>query len=962
MAEPDYDVVTVSDLRLPGGTAASIAEELAAQGAAGLRSGLVHVPSRLVSRQRPFNPRILRHVEAGIADVLVAPDPVTCDLLVLRHPTVLLDLDPVSIPPIRASRVILVANQSPGTPEGVITHYDPAAVARSVEAWIGQVPLWAPIGPLVRDNLRLIAPSLPVVEDDWVNVIDVDQWRGDRRASPSHPIMIGRHSRDHATKWPADSATVQAAYPTSPDFRIRVLGGARVPREIMGDSLPSNWTVHEFGELPPERFLAELDFFVYYHHPDWVEAFGRTILEALASGVVAVLPDHFRPLFGDACVYASPAEVETTIRTLASDPDRCHELSARGQDLARRRFSHEAHVARVAALLDRPVPPLIPAGRESAGTRILFVSSNGAGVGHLMRLMAMARRARHAEPLFLTLSQAVGVVHEQGYPVEYLPSRQYMGGASPPWHEYLRSRLAMMVDEHDIQAIVFDGTWPYQGLLDLPTERPGVRLIWSRRAMWKPGVTSPGLDEVHRFSLVVEPGEYAHDLDRGITRKLRSQVTAVTPITFLDREEQLERAVARAEMGLDPDRPAALIQLGAGNINDTSSLLGMVVTRLAKEPEVQICVTRSAIAAADAALDADVRQISVYPLARYLRAFDFAVAASGYNTYHELVGTPVPTLFVPNLETATDDQLARARFAEKVGVGHCLHEVTPEAVDAALTALLDPARRERMRERAGVRLPDNGADAAMAAIEELLRRDSEGPAALATSATDDQEGAGTAPAAGDAQPVTVGHAALRAPAGRPPAPAGWRVVAPKDLPRRLKRALAQAAATEAVRAVGRLPFRALPRPIQAAVRRRLRRWNRTKLRRVDQRLPIPSGPIEPQEGEQLVRVLLALDESIDGTELRSIVARVAGLQVAYRSFAPLFVTSSREAGVFRALSYLFEYLPAAETWPGTAETHARYLRARMADITMRFQPTVTVTLRAGDDPTALLAPLLRPTN
>ena len=54
-------------------------------------------------------------------------------------------------------------------------------------------------------------------------------------------------------------------------------------------------------------------------------------------------------------------------------------------------------------------------------SRILFTTSNGTGLGHLTRSMAIARRLPDGvEPLFLTLSAAAPVVEEMGFPVEYV--------------------------------------------------------------------------------------------------------------------------------------------------------------------------------------------------------------------------------------------------------------------------------------------------------------------------------------------------------------------------------------------------------------------------------------------------------------------------------------------------------------------------------------------------------------
>ena len=48
-----------------------------------------------------------------------------------------------------------------------------------------------------------------------------------------------------------------------------------------------------------------------------------------------------------------------------------------------------------------------------AGDRVMFVSSNGTGLGHLTRSMAVARRLdSNVESLFVTLSRAAPVVRE----------------------------------------------------------------------------------------------------------------------------------------------------------------------------------------------------------------------------------------------------------------------------------------------------------------------------------------------------------------------------------------------------------------------------------------------------------------------------------------------------------------------------------------------------------------------
>ena len=746
-----YDIVMVTDTRLPGGTSASVAEEIRAQAAAGYRTALLQIDSPLVRRARPMSPRLRACLDRGEVTLLLGDEPIETDLVVVRHPTVARSIDPQSVPTIRASRRVLVVNQAPGIPGGPDEtddqglRYVPAEVDAHLTDWLGGEVEWAPIGPLVRADLAAVAPDLEQRPDDWVNVIDVAAWRQPRTGALHRIPIIGRHSRDDPMKWPATREDVLQVYPWSDDLEVHVLGGEPRLRELFGDRFPSNWVVHPFGAMPPERFLAGIDIYVYYHHPALVEAFGRTIMEAMASGAPPVLPPHFSVLFEDAATYARPTEVRGEVERLHQDRAHYRDAAERAASFVEERFGHASHLRRVAeaaeptgrprhrATIERAGPVTEPEGTAAPPRRVLFVSSNGAGVGHLMRLMALARHApADVEPIFLTFSQGAKVVDDAGYFVEYLASRSISGATAVAWHPMLRERVNELIERYDVRALVFDGTWPYQGLLDAATDQPGVALVWSRRAMWKPKVSNPVLDgETGRFDLVIEPGEFAAEDDRGATRKHRRDALRVGPVCYLDLEELLPPAVAREELQLDPDRPAALVNLGAGNINDVSSQLGMVVGRLAEETELQVCVTRSIIADQQAQLPDNVRTISVYPLARYLPAFDLAFAAAGYNSYHELLLAGVPTAFIPNTDTATDDQAARSRYAHRVGVGFDLPDPTAATVDEAVRKLLDPDVRRRMHERAVARRLPNGAATGMAAIVDLLDRGvSDRPGAL----------------------------------------------------------------------------------------------------------------------------------------------------------------------------------------------------------------------------------------
>ena len=64
-----------------------------------------------------------------------------------------------------------------------------------------------------------------------------------------------------------------------------------------------------------------------------------------------------------------------------------------------------------------------------------------------------------------------------------------------------------------------------------------------------------------------------------------------------------------------------------------------------------------------------VHLIRDYPNALFFNAFDISVQAGGYNSFHEMRQLGIPTLFLPNMNTGMDDQLARCEVAVEEGWG-----------------------------------------------------------------------------------------------------------------------------------------------------------------------------------------------------------------------------------------------------------------------------------------------------
>lgn len=383
----------------------------------------------------------------------------------------------------------------------------------------------------------------------------------------------------------------------------------------------------------------------------------------------------------------------------------------------------EEHHRRMARYLEVMPSPVSRGPRRKR--RVLFMSSNGGGMGHLTRLLGIARRLpKDHEALFLTMSTGVEAIRKQGFWADYMPGPTSGELRNKEWGRYLKRRTEEALRCLAPDAFVFDGTFAYRGLIDALARFPGIHKTWSRRGMWKPASalrTQRALEQTRAFDLIIEPGELAGEVDVGVTREQQHLLRRLEPMLLLDDAEVLPRPEARRELGIPEDRVAVLLNLGAGNINNIDDLIAAVAEVLRERPDVHVVALQSLIAAVALPESERVSKLQTYPLARLLRAFDICVAAPGYNSFHELLSGGVPTVFIPNEQTVLDDHYARAAWAQDAGLARLSRADDPEGLRQALSLLLDDESRRGMRERLEALTPCRGAEQAAELIVDRAR-------------------------------------------------------------------------------------------------------------------------------------------------------------------------------------------------------------------------------------------------
>ena len=216
---------------------------------------------------------------------------------------------------------------------------------------------------------------------------------------------------------------------------------------------------------------------------------------------------------------------------------------------------------------------------------VVFFPTNGVGFGHFTRMYALAKRWKKHSPstelVFFTTMPTLHILYSEGFPTYHIAGRKkFKNMTASEWNTMLEEQLSLVFSQHKPSLFIFDGAFPYRGMLNAVSSFQGIKNVWIRRGMFKKGSNIP-VDSIQHFDLIVRPEDSIPASLDEISHEV--ETLNVPPIVLLNEEDLLSRKDARLRLMLPEKGPVVYVQLGAGRINDINSEVRLTIDSLLSE-------------------------------------------------------------------------------------------------------------------------------------------------------------------------------------------------------------------------------------------------------------------------------------------------------------------------------------------------------------------------------------------
>jgi UDP-N-acetylglucosamine--N-acetylmuramyl-(pentapeptide) pyrophosphoryl-undecaprenol N-acetylglucosamine transferase len=366
--------------------------------------------------------------------------------------------------------------------------------------------------------------------------------------------------------------------------------------------------------------------------------------------------------------------------------------------------------------------------------RVLLYAVNGLGLGHLTRLLAIAKNIILLNPdsdlLFISSSDGDNLLSKEGIPYIHLPSKMVASQS-----ETLTSRKMGRLYSSIVNSI-FDIYQPHILLVDtmvtgsfhdlLNILRFGNCLkVFVHRSRKIESYQQSAIQAQRFYDLVIAPHYQKTEI---IPMPVGFDVPLYWAgnIMLINKEQAHPREKVREELSVSENQTLVFVSLGGGGDESNLQTLQSVLTLLRPYENIKILFAEGLLSentvlynwlADHPDINSQLVKTHVYPIAQYLKGIDLAISAAGYNSFHELLYFGVPTIFVPK-PRGYDDQLMRVKQA--VLKGACLlceeDDYFEENFKSNLEKLFSEKERLMLRDLAMKFVPQNHAQEAAEVI------------------------------------------------------------------------------------------------------------------------------------------------------------------------------------------------------------------------------------------------------
>lgn len=517
-----------------------------------------------------------------------------------------------------------------------------------------------------------------------------------------------------------------SALAVSRQFELAVLTDGEAKRAWLaarGTSLP----VYNYGEMLPIDLAARVDILACFG-PLPTNYRLQCLVANLAVAGTALLdcsPDHAVAGVSDAFIRAPIDLVGLGAFVTADIVPNLAALAAQTREST---FARGLSGNSYAALLGSA--PVAPASRRAAAperARVVFMPTNGVGLGHAQRctLVAATLDRRRTEAAFAAFPSCTGLIKGYGFDVMPMIPRSPLHARS--YENDLANYVRLKAMTTGARTLVFDGGYVFDSVYRTIVEN---RLagVWLRRGLWQAEQdNTTALDRGKVFDRVIVPTEAFDELNDPPTHG--DGLHRVGPIVQRPDVPAAERARLRAALaeryGLAFER-LVVTQLGAGVAADRGAQIQAVCGMMERRPDVLHLVLVWPTATLQPAWFAwgRTRVVRTRHAGVLAACADLCISAAGYNSFHEILYGALPAILIPQTGAFMDDQAARARAARDRELAAFVQPHEMMGLDRAIVRLLDEGEGADLRRRLKAHpLPEPGNAHAGALIDEVTHGD-----------------------------------------------------------------------------------------------------------------------------------------------------------------------------------------------------------------------------------------------